>query len=289
MNHSLWEGVDQDKVLTTMANAIMGLRTSRARETADEDYASNDEEEEEENNNDEEENNDDEDVEEEEEVMTNVVNPVGIHLQISDNFSVQDLEAFRAVLCGTLTGTAVAVIVRNQSTAHILTGKEARAITTVFFKDMVGTTLSRVAAVVAEVEDYNLSIRAARLGDDEDIPAALRAVYTTLAALKFGGGGISIIQNIEYHLTLVDFHTNWDYVKACISQGGAEGRQILRYMPPATRGARKVSHAKAAICEKLGLTSAKLDTLHKASHIAAAMVTTFGKGAVMYLPIGVSG
>ncbi|KAK3364754.1 hypothetical protein B0T24DRAFT_638565 [Lasiosphaeria ovina] len=97
----------------------MGLRISRAQETA-EDYASNDEDEEEDEQ-DEEENNDDkesgdEDEEEEDEVMTDMVNPVGIDLQISDNFSVQDLEAFRAFICDTLTGTAVAVMARNQST-----------------------------------------------------------------------------------------------------------------------------------------------------------------------------
>lgn len=84
--------------------------------------------------------------------------------------------------------------VDNESSAE----EEAYTITTLFFKDMVGTALVRVADVVAEAEDYNLSIRATLLSDDEDVPGVLRRVFSNIAALKFGGGGMSTIQSLYW-------------------------------------------------------------------------------------------
>jgi len=100
---------------------------------------------------------------------------------------------------------------------------------------------------------------------------------------------MSTIQSLEYHLALVDFNTNWEYTKDCSTQGNEEGREILRYIQPPSRGVRKVSHAKAVICRRLIITSQKFDSLYKSSHIAAAMVATFSKGAIMFLPNGTSG
>ncbi|KAK0717965.1 hypothetical protein B0T26DRAFT_751952 [Lasiosphaeria miniovina] len=121
--------------------------------------------------------------------------PVGIQLHISDTFTINDLERLRAAACDALAG--LDVIVRhgksNSSVPHTLTEAEARSITTHFFRDTVGTALVRVAAFVAEAEDYNvnLSTRAAEFNNDEDVPGAFRALFSNLAALKFSGGGLS--------------------------------------------------------------------------------------------------
>ncbi|KAK0735161.1 hypothetical protein B0T26DRAFT_671339 [Lasiosphaeria miniovina] len=95
--------------------------------------------------------------------------------------------------------------------------------------------------------------------------------------------------SLKYHLALVGFNTNWEYTKDSITQGNKEGREILRYIQPPSRGVRKVSHAGAVLCKKLSITSQKFDSLYKSSHIATAMVATFGKGSVMFLPNGTSG
>ena len=284
-----------------MANAILGLRNSNGQmasgvnseessaedsDTSAEDDGSSDEDDSDEDDSDDDDNDDDDDD------MVDANDPnasVGITLHISNDFTISDLERLRVSAYFALTGLVVMVNQRNKSDPRALTEKEAHTITTVFFKDMVGTVLVRVAAVVAEAEDYNLSTRATLLSDDEDVPGVLRRVFSDIAALKFGAGRMSTIQSLKYHLALVDFNTNWEYTKDCITQGNKEGREILRYIRPPGRGVRKVSHAKAVICSKLSITSQKFDSLYKSSYIAAAMVATFGKGAVMFLPNGTSG
>lgn len=274
-----------------MANAILGLRISNGQmaggvdseessaedsDTSAEDDGSSDE--------------GDSDDDDDDMVDANDPNaPVGITLRISNDFTIGDLERLRVSAYDALTGLVVMVNQRNKSDPRTLTEEEAHTITTVFFKDMVGTALVRVAAVVAEAEDYNLSTRATLLSDDEDVPGVLRRVFSNIAALQFGAGGMSTIQSLNYHLALVDFNTNWEYTKDCITQGNKEGQEILRYIQPPGRGVRKVSHAKAVVCRKLSITSQKFDSLYKSSHIATAMVATFGKGAVMFLPNGTSG
>ncbi|KAK3361126.1 hypothetical protein B0T24DRAFT_671407, partial [Lasiosphaeria ovina] len=98
--------------------------------------------------------------------------------------------------------------------------------------------------VVAEAADYNvnLSTRAAEFNNDKDVPGAPRTLFSNLAALKFGGGGLGTIQNLEYHLAVVAFNTSWEEVKVSIKQGNAAGREILQYLiRPTGRGVQKVS------------------------------------------------
>ncbi|GAB1312880.1 hypothetical protein MFIFM68171_03090 [Madurella fahalii] len=272
-NEALWENVDQDKVLTTMANAILGLRISNGQmaggvdseessaedsDTSAEDEGSSDE--------------DDSDGDDDDMIDTNDPNaPVGITLRISNDFTISDLERLRVSAYDALTGLVVMVNQRNKSDPRALTEKEAHTITMVFSKIWLELPLATL------------------LSDDEDVPGVLRRVFSNIAALKFGAGGMNTIQSLKYHLALVEFNTNWEYTKDCITQGNEEGREILRYIQPPGRGVRRVSHAKAVICRKLSITSQKFDSLYKSSHIAAAMVATFGKGAVMFLPNGTNG
>ncbi|KAK4169911.1 hypothetical protein QBC43DRAFT_329485 [Cladorrhinum sp. PSN259] len=289
-----------------MANAILGLRISNGQiaggvdseessaedsDTSAEGDGSSDEGGSDEGGNDEG-GSDEDDSDDDDDDMVNANDPnalVGITLRISNDFTISDLKRLRVSAYDALTGLIIIVNQRNKSDPRALTEKEAHTITMVFFKDMVRTALIRITAVVTKAEDYNLSTRATLLSDDEDVPDVLRRVFSNIAALKFGAGRMSTIQSLKYHLALMDFNTNWEYTKDCITHGSKEGREILRYIQPPGRGVRKVSHAKAVICRKLSITSQKFDTLYKSSHIAAAIVATFGKGAVIFLPNGISG
>ncbi|KAK5655052.1 hypothetical protein OQA88_5951 [Cercophora sp. LCS_1] len=200
----------------------------------------------------------------------------------------RDLEDLRTTACNALTGHAVTVSHRNTTKVHLLTQGEAFEITMTFFRTMVGGLLARVTGVIGHAKHYNMSIRAEALGDNQDIPEALRAVFKSLTALTFSGDGLNTIQGIGYQLALVSFNRNWERVKESIQQDNAMGREILTYISQPGRKS-KVSLAKAVLCEELGITSHKFDTLYKSRHVPAAMVSVFGKGAIMYLRKGTSG
>jgi len=72
--------------------------------------------------------------------------PVRITLHISNAFTIEDLERLRISVYDALADLVVMVNQRNNSGPQALTEEQARVISTVFFKDTVGTALVRVAA-----------------------------------------------------------------------------------------------------------------------------------------------
>jgi hypothetical protein len=75
-------------------------------------------------------------------------------------------------------------------------------------------------------------------------------------------------------LSLVDFSSNWEYVKNSLDQDNAASQEIFQYICAPDRGVRKATHAKNVVCEKLGISSVKFNALYNPSHVAAAMVPT---------------
>ncbi|KAK5654472.1 hypothetical protein OQA88_7100 [Cercophora sp. LCS_1] len=291
-NEELWEGVDRNRIIRTMSKALLSLIDKTDSDDGEDDEDNEGEESDDEEEEEEESDNDEEDDEDDDAEMTDAIDfniPVGITLNLSHTYLASDLEDLRSLAAQALLNLTIDVRHRNSTTQHTLTASEVETITTTFFKDMVGIVLARVTAVVDETNDDNLSTGANILSQEAGVPETMRALFRSIATLKIAGDRLSTIQNIQHNIALVNFNTEWECIKASLDRGDATGREIAKYIRPAGRGVRKISQAKAVVCEKLGITSSKFNDLYRSSHVASAMVRTFGRGAVLFLPNGISG